>query len=66
MKVKYILRQGNEFYAGNTYIHQGEYFAAYTKRDGAKRYTTEARAKSAAEKLLNKVGYSFHVEEVIE
>lgn len=54
------------YYTGNKYIHQGEWFAVCEPSlDVAKKYSSYGRAKSACEKLNNKVcNYKFTVKEI--
>jgi hypothetical protein len=54
-----------EFYAGKTYIVQGEYYPVTTnKKEEAKVYTSKARAENSCNKLINKVGRLFEIVEI--
>ena len=43
------------YYAGYTYIHQGEYYGAFSDIEEAKVYTSQKRAVNAMEKLKPKI-----------
>jgi hypothetical protein len=56
---------GIEYYAGKTYIFQGEYYPVLCNRvEEAKQYTLRGRADNACIKLSKKVGRTFKVVEV--
>lgn len=50
-----------EYYGGKLYTVQHEYYPWICSKEEAKVYSTEAKAKSACDKLNYKVGRNFEV-----
>ncbi|ALS09976.1 hypothetical protein ABE82_26560 (plasmid) [Paenibacillus peoriae] len=63
--VRDLWSMSTDFYAGKTYIHQGQYFPCLADNEKpTKKYSSRKRAERAASKLKDKTGQTCEVMEV--
>jgi Na+-transporting NADH:ubiquinone oxidoreductase subunit NqrC len=62
---RFVLRSDDgDYYRGNTYIHQGEFFPGLGKKTEAKKYKTRKLAERVQTTLKQKVETGFEVVEI--